>query len=375
MLPHRSRSAAPAAERPFLAPGWLIALLAAIVGLVLFLLYPRTDLERRLAAMPDTALSAAYLANLLRSDPDNPRLRLLLARQQLQMNKPDAARATLQPALDARDEPTRRAAWWILFEITEADYRRLPTRPTAQREALQQVLLRQMQQLAEMPLSVEQQIELAGKAYQYNAPSLGQALFKALANRLDDPAQASALFARAARDALANGDYRGCAELYLLARSSSPDAQQARRHFHAALRALQSGNQPLAALELGERELGDLAEDPDTLLLLTQLSRAAACSSSLCASNGRRCRSPAPGAREHSIMSRKKARRAARALPSTTGYSPSATRCFSKTANSKMPGRWPVPLSVRHLTTSPGARGWPALPNGQPGRRSPSTTG
>ena len=275
MLPHRSRSAASAAERPFLAPGWLIALLAAIVGLVLFLLYPRTDLERRLAAMPDTALSAAYLANLLRSDPDNPRLRLLLARQQLQMDKLDAARATLQPALDAHDEATRRAAWWMLFEITEGDYRRLPASATAERTALQRDMLRQMQQLAEQAPSLEQQIELAGKAYQYNAPSLGQALFKALANRLDDPAQASALFARAARDALANGDYRGCAELYLLARSSSPDAQQARRHFHAALRALQSGNQPLAALELGERELGDLADDPDTLLLLTQLSRAA----------------------------------------------------------------------------------------------------
>ena len=275
MLPHRSRSAASAAERPFLAPGWLIALLAAIVGLVLLLLYPRTDLERRLAETPDTALSATYLANLLRSDPDNPRLRLLLARQQLQMNKLDAARATLQPALDALDEATRRAAWWMLFEITEGDYRRLPASAIAERTALQRDMLRQMQQLAKQAPSLEQQIELAGKAYQYNAPGLGQALFKALAHRLDDPAQASALFERAARDALAHGDYRGCAELYLLARSSSRDAQQARRHFHAALRALQSGNQPLAALELGERELGDLADDPDTLLLLTQLARAA----------------------------------------------------------------------------------------------------
>ncbi|MFN4326053.1 MAG: tetratricopeptide repeat protein [Azonexus sp.] len=273
MLPHKSRSAASAAERPLLAPGWLIALLAAIVGLALFLLYPRTDLERRLAAMPDTALSAAYLTNLLRSDPNNPRLRLLLARQQLQMNKLNAARATLQTALDAGDEATRRAARWILFEITEADFRRLP--PSADRSALQRDLLRQMEQLAELAPSVEQQIELAGKAYRYGAPDLGRSLFQTLARRLDDPAQASPLFEQAARNALANGDYRGCAELYLLARSSSRDAQQARRHFHAALRALQSGNQLAAALELGERELGDLADDPDTLLLLTEISRAA----------------------------------------------------------------------------------------------------
>ena len=79
MQPRRSRFSARAVERPFLAPVWLIALLAAIVGLALFLLYPRTDLERRLAANPDTALSAAYLSNLLRSDPNNPQLRLLLA--------------------------------------------------------------------------------------------------------------------------------------------------------------------------------------------------------------------------------------------------------------------------------------------------------
>ncbi len=186
MLPHRSRSAASAAERPFLAPGWLIALLAAIVGLVLLLLYPRTDLERRLAETPDTALSAAYLANLLRSDPDNPRLRLLLARQRLQMDKLDAARATLQPALGT--PTTRRHATLpggccsrSAKPTTGACPPRL--RPNAPRCSAN--MLRQMQQLAKRAPSLEQQIELAGKAYQYNAPRLGQALFKALAHRLD----------------------------------------------------------------------------------------------------------------------------------------------------------------------------------------------
>jgi len=87
MQPRRSRFSARAVERPFLAPVWLIALLAAIVGLALFLLYPRTDLERRLAANPDTALSAAYLSNLLRSHPNHPQLRLLLARRQVLIGK------------------------------------------------------------------------------------------------------------------------------------------------------------------------------------------------------------------------------------------------------------------------------------------------
>ena len=50
MLLQTSRLNAPPAERPVLAPAWLIALLAGLVGGGLWLLYPRQDLERRLAA-------------------------------------------------------------------------------------------------------------------------------------------------------------------------------------------------------------------------------------------------------------------------------------------------------------------------------------
>lgn len=275
MQPRRSRFSARAVERPFLAPVWLIALLAAIVGLALFLLYPRTDLERRLAANPDTALSAAYLSNLLRSDPNNPQLRLLLARRQVQIGKIEEARATLQPALDTREPTIHGEALWVLFEISEFEYRKLPVKADNERRQMRLDLLRQMRQLADQPMTVEQQIELASKAYQYNHPNLGGELFKAVAQRINDPARATALFEHAAKEALANGDYRGCAELYLLARNNSTERSDSRHLFHAALRALQSGNQPLAAVELGERELGDLAEDSDTLLLLTNLARAA----------------------------------------------------------------------------------------------------
>ena len=275
MLPRKSRFSAQAVERPRLAPVWLIGLLAAIVGFTLFLLYPRSDLERRLAANPDTALSAAYLENLLRSDPNNPQLRLLLARRQLQIGQIEAARITLQPALVAPESAVRGKAHWVLFEISEQEYRNLPATANNERYQKRQELLRQMQKLADQPKSIEEQIELAGKAYQYNHPGLGGELFKSVARRINDPERAHALFESAAKEALANGDYRGCAELYLLARNNSRDRSESRRLFHAALRALQSGNQPLSAVELGEREIGELAEDNDTLLLMTHLARAA----------------------------------------------------------------------------------------------------
>ena len=115
MLQRRSNSTARPAERPFLAPIWLIALLAAIIGVVLFLIYPRQDLERRIASAPDSAISTAYLDNLLRSDPDNPHLRLLLARRQLQTGDTKKARETLQPALDSNNPELHREALWVLW--------------------------------------------------------------------------------------------------------------------------------------------------------------------------------------------------------------------------------------------------------------------
>ena len=82
MLPRKSKLSAPDAERPVLASYWLTALLAGLVGGALWLMYPRQDLERRLlSSSSDSSLSLAYLKNLLRSDPNNPRLQQLLAQR------------------------------------------------------------------------------------------------------------------------------------------------------------------------------------------------------------------------------------------------------------------------------------------------------
>ena len=275
MLLHRSSLAAQATERPFLAPTWLIALLATIVVIALVLLYPRTALERRLAQTPDSALAATYLVNLLRSDPNNPQLRLLLARQQAKIGNIREARLTLQPALDADNPELNRQALWVLWELNEREYRLLPEQAGAAREEARAELVRQLQELARLPMSIQEQLELASKAYQFKEPALGAQLIRRIARQLDDPAESEKLFEHAAKEALASGDYRGSAELYLAARNNSRDPAQARRHFHAALRVLQSGNQPLEAIEMGEREIGALADDPGTLLLMTQLARAA----------------------------------------------------------------------------------------------------
>jgi polysaccharide biosynthesis protein PelB len=275
MLLRNSSLAAQGAERPFLAPTWLIALLATIVVIALVLLYPRTALEHRLAEAPDTKLSALYLANLLRSDPNNPQLRLLLARHQAKIGNLHEARLTLQPALDAHNPDLNRQALRVLWELNEREYRLLPEKASAAREEARAELVWQLQELAKFPMSIDELLDLARKAYQLKQPILGAQLVHQISHRLDDPVESAKLFERAAEEALASGDYRGSAELHLAARNNSSDPAQARRHFHAALRALQSGNQALEAIEMGEREIGALADDPGTLLLMTQLARAA----------------------------------------------------------------------------------------------------
>ena len=273
MLPLRSRSSAPHVERPTLAPAWLVLLLLALVGGALWLLYPRQNLERRLADGGESELSTNYLTNLLRSDPDNPRLRLLLAQRQIAHGETSSARNTLQPALSADDPTVQADAQWALWELGWYEYQHHSNQSPDQRRAQYQALRRQIHTLAQHPWPRARLLQLATQASALDEHALALALNRQLAP--SDPAQAALYYAQAAKEALGRGDYAGCAQLYLAARHSSPDPQAAQQYYLAAVQALQSGNQPQAALALAEREIGPWANDPAMLYMLTNLARAA----------------------------------------------------------------------------------------------------
>jgi len=271
----KSRSTALLAERPALAPGWLIALLAAMVCAALWMLFPRQDLERRLSETTESALSITYLNNLLRSDPENPRLRLLLAQRQIAHGDTTDARETLQPALDSKQPDIHRDALWTLWELTYAEFQRTPEKESARRDALRQTLRDQLHALARETWPLARQRSLAAMAAQFNEPALSIAINRTLASEQNDPQEAAVFYERAARDALAASDYATSAALYLTARKVTADPQQAKHFYLAAVRALQSGNQPVAALQMAEQELGTLENDPEILLFLIELARAA----------------------------------------------------------------------------------------------------
>ena len=287
MLSQTSRSSARPAERPILAPAWLIALLASLVGGGLVLLYPRQDLERRLATSMDSAdvaLSVSYLHNLLRSDPGNTRLRVLMAHQQMILGELPKARATLQPLLQSPDPQVQREVLWTRWELTQAEYWSIKEDEEDARLEKREELRALLQELVRHEWSAERQVQLASWTSHFNPPSSAVAAaaaqsaqtYRHQAEQESDPAKAALLYEQAAREALGVSDYAACAQLYVLARRSTPDPARAKAYFLAALDALQSGNRPADALALGEREIGPLADDPQTLVRMVQLARAAA---------------------------------------------------------------------------------------------------
>lgn len=74
---------------------------------------------------------------------------------------------------------------------------------------------------------------------------------------------------------LAAGNYRAASEAYISFIPQRKSLPEKRRLFIAALASLQSGNMPLDALSLGERQIGPLRDDRETLVFLTRLALAA----------------------------------------------------------------------------------------------------
>ena len=247
--------------------------MVVIVCLALWLLYPRQDLEKRLARSGETALSIAYLDNLLRSDPDNPQLRLLLAQRQIAHGETTSARATLEPALQSNDTQLRRDALWTLWQLLYHEYQHQPAQLPDQRMAQYQALREHIRVLAQENWPRERIMRLAALASQFDAPEEALALSRQLVP--ENPAEIPQFYDKAAQEALSLGDYEGSAQLYLAARQHSTDPQQARHYYELAIRTLQAGNKPQAALALAEREIGPLSDDIATLYMLTELARAA----------------------------------------------------------------------------------------------------
>lgn len=287
MFQKRYSLAATEADRPVLAPAWLIAAMCVLVAGVLVALYPMQELERRLEGA-DGVLASTYLDNLLLSDPDNPRLRMLMARAQVRLGETLKVREILQPLAASPDVDQRREALWLLWEMYLGEQRQWDKRrkewPTSRHEEIEAALrdlveeIRDaMHQIAAVEAMPDRLLSLASKAHELQENVLSAQIYQRIGEAMGLGEAATRFYEHAARQMLAVGDYEGAASIYLLAKKSSRDYLQGRHFFHTAVRTLQSGNLLEAALRLAEEGIPEYINDSESLIFIINLARSAGC--------------------------------------------------------------------------------------------------
>jgi hypothetical protein len=92
----------PGSERPQLLSGWSLAGFAVLVLIPLAMMFPKQELLRQASQQRlGDPLTISYLTNLLRTEPNNLELRLLLAEHKIYLGELDGVAELVQPALDS----------------------------------------------------------------------------------------------------------------------------------------------------------------------------------------------------------------------------------------------------------------------------------
>jgi hypothetical protein len=200
-------------------------MLATMVGGALWVMFPRLDLERRLtSSTSDSGLSYVYLSNLLRSDPENPRLRALMAQHEAK----EEAQRLAREAAEARIAEMQNSTPLTLWNASMDEYHAIDVADTERRNAARAELVAQLQALLKEDLPPGALPRLAGQAFQLEERALGIRLYRQMAQNSAVPDEASQLYRRAAREALAMSAHAEAADLFLAARRMTKDPAQAK---------------------------------------------------------------------------------------------------------------------------------------------------
>jgi hypothetical protein len=247
--------------------------LAACVGGALYLLFPKHSLIQQVQSeRGNDQLTAGYIAALLRTEPANHELRLLLAEKRFAMGQFDAARDALEPAALSGDPLLQRRVTLLEYRILRAEAAALTPDTPARTEA--QARLRSLlSRYAGESWNPQQLMEFAR-----HARALGDSALAARFNARLATSELTVLpewLAEAAQVALSTGDYAGSAQLYFSARHRADNLADRRTYFLKAVATLRSGNLLREALAAADREIGDLRDDEIVLAELARLALAA----------------------------------------------------------------------------------------------------
>ncbi len=260
-------------ERPQLFSGWALTGFALAVLIPLVLIFPKQELMRQasLQRLGDV-LTINYLSNLLKTEPDNLELRILLAEHLIHVGKLYGVSELIEPALRSPD-PTWQAKG-LLTEYKNLTMQLLhsPKDSPEQRELLKRrhaifllVLWR--------PWQVPTLVYLAGQAEQMHEHAIAAQLYTAIGEA--SASESVDWFAQAAARHLGEGQNELAANLYFVARNKASSLTDQRAFFLAGVHALMSASLFKQAMQAVDLHLGNLADDRDTLYSLTLIARAA----------------------------------------------------------------------------------------------------
>lgn len=110
-------------ERVFVATYKEIIIGFVVFATILFLLYPKDMLKEQI--MNERAnydLSMLYLKNLLKHDPENESLMMMMASKSAAGGKRDLALRLLELLIESPDETTRREAYLLSYQLNKEEY-------------------------------------------------------------------------------------------------------------------------------------------------------------------------------------------------------------------------------------------------------------
>ncbi|MDO8926485.1 MAG: tetratricopeptide repeat protein [Sideroxyarcus sp.] len=260
-------------ERPKLMSGWTLAGFAVLVLIPLVMIFPKQSLLRQASQQRlGDPLTVSYLGNLLRAEPGNIELRLLLAEHKTHLGDTEGVAELIQPALESAD-PTRQAngllaEYKLVLALLakenrySAQYRSLLSRAT-------EIFVR----LSNKPWSLPTLVYLAGQADRLQERGVSVLLYRAI----EDASRSVSVdwLAAAAARSLAKGEHGLAAHLYFLARHREYTISGQRAYLLAGIRALMWGGFYDRAMQAIDQHVGNLEHDDETLYSLVRVAREA----------------------------------------------------------------------------------------------------
>lgn len=255
------------------APIFAIVVLIVITVTILVLFFPKQELLYNIAQQKQADIVALkYLQNLLQIYPFDTNLKLLLAKQNISQGDIQKAIDVVTPYI--KQKPTTKNDWlalWLYFQIIRTKTYAEPKISYARIRG-QKIMRSIIKQLATGDLPPEDLLQLADDALSVNEPQSAIFIYKRIVTMKITPTQPSDTYEKAAKTALAYGEYGICAKLYFLAKQHATSLNEKRKYYVSGLKALQSGNMLDKIMDIAQEHLGELKNDRETLLFLNNLA-------------------------------------------------------------------------------------------------------